>query len=122
LTPCDTKWNNAAWKRFALAALASGAFPVGLPPRALERNRSDYNRMQIALADASGVALAISPAWPHAPEPKYQFLSVDGGCVDNEPLELARVELSGGPLLKNERSGTQARKGRDHDRPVCRPR
>ena len=111
LAPCtEAKWNNAAWKRFALAALASGAFPLGLRPRALERNTSDYSGLLLAQADATGAPVAISPAWPATQGRKYPFLSVDGGCVDNEPLELARVELSGGPLLKNTREGTEAQK------------
>ena len=111
LAPCtEAKWNNAAWKRFALAALASGAFPLGLRPRALERNTSDYSGLLLAQADATGAPVAISPAWPATQGSKYPFLSVDGGCVDNEPLELARVELSGGPLLKNTREGTEAQK------------
>jgi hypothetical protein len=111
LTPCaDPKWSNTAWQRFALTSLASGAFPLGLRPRALERNTSDYSGLLLAQADAAGKPKAISPAWPPTQDSKYQFLSVDGGCVSNEPLELARVELSGSPLLHNPRKGEEADK------------
>lgn len=41
---------------------------------------------------------------------RYAFLAVDGGVIDNEPLELARRFLSGGPKKRNERAGKLADK------------
>lgn len=105
-----SKWSDAAWQRFAMTSLASGAFPMGLRPRPVERNASDYTDMRLPVQDTHGAPLAIRPSWSLQPNDKYQFLSVDGGGVDNEPLQLARVELSGSPLVNNVRDGLTASK------------
>jgi hypothetical protein len=104
------KWADPAWQRFALTSLASGAFPLGLRPRPVDRNKSDYSNIPLPMADDSGSPVAISPSWAVQPNEKYSFLSVDGGCVDNEPLQLARIELSGSALQGNERGGMKATK------------
>lgn len=83
------------WPRLARAALASGAFPIGLRSRPLERPWSDYRERM------ARPPLAVDPA----PE-TYRFLCVDGGLIDNEPLELARRHLAGNG--RNPREGTRA--------------
>ncbi|MGE3779403.1 MAG: hypothetical protein AB7F89_19605, partial [Pirellulaceae bacterium] len=84
------------WPNLLAAALASGAFPGGLAPQLLERPRNDYSTRHTCppLWDACGAA--------------YGFLCVDGGLMNNEPLELARLYLSDGPETPNPRSGTKA--------------
>jgi hypothetical protein len=42
------------------------------------------------------------------PAPDYQFWTVDGGVFNNEPLECARIALSGAPDAHNEREATKA--------------
>ncbi len=44
---------------------------------------------------------------PHLMQP-YQFWSVDGGLINNEPLETARIALAGAPDARNERDPTKA--------------
>jgi hypothetical protein len=95
LDPVDLP-NGDGWVRLAQAALASGAFPVGLTPRALDRPFADYEKR-----------LKRPPHWPTPPPADpYRLLCVDGGLMNNEPLELARLHLAQGG--RNPRSGEQA--------------
>lgn len=90
---------NAAWPQLAQTALASGAFPIGLRARTLTRPREDY-----------AARMSRPPLWPDSQAEgapgDYQFLCVDGGLIDNEPLELARHYLARGG--RNPREGEQA--------------
>ncbi len=101
---CDT--NNHIAEKVKTAALASGAFPVGLAPRTLEHS--------VKLPEGNG--MYSSRKWP-VPTPDgdecirmdrikadwgsiptnytYSFQCVDGGVMNNEPLELARQLLVG---------------------------
>ena len=97
-------------------AIASAAFPLGLKPRELTRDRTDYNNRPVVLPGANAGQLPsvvyFQPNWPTGStpdiKPAYNFVNFDGGCIDNEPFELARTELAGGPLERNERSGSSA--------------
>ena len=79
-----------------LAALASGAFPGGLAPRRLTSERSAYAKRHGGRG----------PLWD-AKGPPVDFLCVDGGLMNNEPLELARRHLAGADQL-NPRGGEAA--------------
>lgn len=109
-----SKWNT--WgPQFATAALASAAFPVGLAPRELARRVTDYEHIQVVVPEGGGQPAkprTLEPAW-NAVNPKpvgnYRFANVDGGTIDNEPMELARIELCDGDLLaRNSRDGKAA--------------
>jgi len=103
---------------FKRTAIASAAFPLGLRPRELTRNRSDYNERPILLqAGVSGqppFVVLLQPAWPSGStpqdQPAYGFVNFDGGCIDNDPFELARSELAGGLMQRNDRDGSTASK------------
>jgi len=87
---------NGKWPQLALAALATGAFPIGLRPRTLEREYADYHGR-----------FHQDPNWPKPmPPDPYRMLCVDGGLMNNEPLEVARHYLSDGG--RNPRSGMEA--------------
>lgn len=109
------KWGGE-WQRLALASLASGAFPVGLAPREMVRRTADYASLPVVVPGGPGEAarvVRIHPAWSPVvnpdPGPEYRFVNVDGGAIDNEPLDHARIELAGGdPLARNERNGLKA--------------
>ncbi|MBC6439866.1 MAG: patatin-like phospholipase family protein [Rhodospirillales bacterium] len=74
------------WLLFADSALASGAFPLGLQPRRLKRPTAQYDeRLDV------GVPARFPSGFPDS----YEFLCVDGGLINNEPLELARRYLAG---------------------------
>jgi len=95
--------DKAKWKDYAICALASAAFPVGLAPRAIGATiggtqPDEYCRKFPidALADEPAVA----PAWLPAllEEHPFWFTTADGGIIDNDPFEYARFSLKEGKL------------------------
>jgi hypothetical protein len=98
------------WARFKAAALATGAFPVGLAARVIDAEASDFGIPGESQAITGG-------AWPinlkpgltpdTRPKPKLvteggaavgpkhpvHYVAVDGGVANNEPFELARYTL-----------------------------
>lgn len=100
-------WSMAGpgWQRLQQAALASGAFPLALPPRPLERPVGDYDGELWpfpAGPDESPPACRrwqpLPPHWGgHPPPDRLAFLAVDGGMLDNQPFTLGRGLLVGRP-------------------------
>jgi predicted acylesterase/phospholipase RssA len=104
-------YQQFGWDLLREAALATGAFPFGLAPRVLRRKIEEYEARDpnpFAIRDvlrreiAQGKAPPLAPYWPDAMPDDYGFACVDGGVIDNEPLELARRVLledhdAGGP-------------------------
>lgn len=101
----------AEWKALTGAALATGAFPIALKPRGLERWSTDYDaRFPGAARDnRNGTVTPLRSAL--GPKAVYRFLCVDGGAMDNEPFELARTALAG-------HNGTNPRGGKEAKRAV----
>lgn len=115
-----------AWSSLKDAALATGAFPIGLAPRLLKRLPSQYVARLWSVAgpfdDGKGGHecrrwLPIQPSWPaidHAVKKgddagtpwQYEFLTVDGGVMNNEPLDHARRVLQ--PDGKEKSKGEEA--------------
>lgn len=86
------------WQMLGQAAAASGAFPLFLKPRLIERAAAEYG-FRHAVTTPEGELQPIPPAWrdpQHPPDP-YRFAAVDGGVFNNEPFELARELIAGGP-------------------------
>lgn len=114
------KANHPGKAKLKLAALASGAFPLGLAPRTLSQpippdsySARQWPKPTPASANPHQCVTATPiPAnfgkLPAAYE--YDFRCVDGGVMNNEPLELARCILAGGPGRRNERDGDKAEK------------
>ena len=100
------------WRGFAEFALASAAFPVGLPAREVNKPLSHYLYRTFTDWSASDPADPKSPIEPHVTwlvpdwdslavnhttlESNYNYVSVDGGVFNNDPIYLARTWLSGG--------------------------
>lgn len=92
---------------FMAVALGTGAFPVALAPRILRRPTQEYRyragltptgpfREAATLDPRPAWADAIMPAWrPQPPAESYTALCVDGGAMNNEPLDLVRRVLVG---------------------------
>ena len=96
--------NEIDWDTFAHFALATAAFPIGFPPRPLARPIEQYRYRVVAPPpDDTGHSeiVAIEPDWEllfGAGKPRpvdHQFLAVDGGVTDAEPIGLARTALCG---------------------------
>ena len=116
------KFDDPNWKLLAAAALATGAFPVGLAPRPLSRLATEYaDRKWLVLEPVEedgritkcGDFEPIPPDFPNEiqnnPGFQYDFLCIDGGAVDDEPLEKGRRILEGDRLSSSSESrGDQA--------------
>ena len=100
------------WDLFRTTALATGAFPIGLAPRRLQRSADDYRDAKgVGFDDpVDGTFKSIPPDDEIYAAKPYQFISVDGGTIDNEPLELARRYLAGAAGRHNARDGALANK------------
>jgi predicted acylesterase/phospholipase RssA len=97
---------SPCWQKLQQAALATGAFPMGLAPRILSRPSTDYDSLLWDIPHPDPVnpnsvlytQQSIKPTWPteFTPPFDYDFICVDGGLMNNEPLELARRNLARG--------------------------
>ena len=93
----------AEWRDYAVCALASSAFPVGLSPRQIDTrlvlaNQNDpadeYGERRFPHADLIR-SPGIYPDWHPPPSQSglYWFVSADGGIIDNDPFEYAHYSL-----------------------------
>ncbi|EGJ51746.1 patatin-like phospholipase family protein [Desulfocurvibacter africanus] len=111
---CSSPRQSYALELFRSAALATGAHPLGFAPRLVQRRRDDYNHREqnIPLHCESFPASHNTPPCPARSQllrvtyctkkvppdrssamgrsPNLKLLCVDGGMINNEPLELAR--------------------------------
>ena len=94
-------------ERLQLAALASGAFPLLLPPRRISRDSRDYLAQRWP-GPGSGEMVDgrcdcvryrhLAPDWGgHEAPATFQFHAVDGGMLDNQPFAAGRELLAGLP-------------------------
>jgi len=89
---------NPEWRDYAICALASAAFPVGLAPRLIgaalgtDAKPGEYHDRRLPL---DGPELSISPNWLPTvlAENPFWFTTADGGIIDNDPFEYARFSL-----------------------------
>ncbi|PPD20645.1 MAG: hypothetical protein CTY23_08110 [Methylomonas sp.] len=88
------------WAEFSEFGIATGAFPVGLPAKSLNRCIADYRYIPVkkSRSDGKGVdvcALDIDAAALNSLTGSYPFTAVDAGVTNNAPVELAREYLAG---------------------------
>lgn len=106
------------WEDFGQSACATGAFPLGFPPRDLVMPMENYAwRVAVLPGDNAGdpsKVVPLVPAWARMREAgasslgaSYPFVCVDGGTFNNEPLQLARTALAG-QVARNPRDGSLA--------------
>ena len=103
LKPYDFR-NPETWGLLQKTALATGAFPVGLAPILLKRLSSQYDvRYWRHKGPYEENGRHYCEYWKAIPPQfggdgqafDYDFLCVDGGVMNNEPLDLANLVLSG---------------------------
>lgn len=86
------------FSRLVDAALATSAFPVGLPPRRFSNPLSLYKNRRWPVPGAPQGTLLAPDLSAAAPDP-WSFPAVDGGALYNEPVGLARqAMLPGGAM------------------------
>lgn len=100
------------WTRLTDAAIASGAFPIGLPPRQMQAKPEDY-AYRTYFQDG-GDLVVVPPkgeGWPAPGTPAYTkpqpYVGIDGGVIDNDPFGVAHDILAGG-CGQNPREGERA--------------
>jgi hypothetical protein len=93
---------DANWPFLRDAALATCAFPIAFLSRQLARLATSAGYRVTVIPDAQGVGQVaqLVPNWEEllAGEPnptQSNFLNVDGGAFNNEPLDLVRTALAG---------------------------
>ncbi len=79
---------NDAWENLKSAAIATGAFPIGLSARIIKRKRDYYEKR--LNADGSDLSPFLRLK---GDDSEYNFVAVDGGMLNNEPIELAEAAL-----------------------------
>ncbi len=100
------------WTRLTDAAIASGAFPIGLPPRQMQAKPADYAyRVYFPDGDDLVVVPPQGADWPDKQDPAYTqprpYAGIDGGVIDNDPFGVAHDILAGG-CGQNPRHGNEA--------------
>lgn len=85
----------SAWARLVRAAVASGAFPVGLASRRLD---ADYGALErrawpIDIDPHERRPRPLLPKGAPGPVVDVGYIAVDGGVANNEPFELARYAI-----------------------------
>lgn len=117
--PDETIVNDPGrWEDFGASAVATGAFPLGFPPRDLVMPMENYAwRVTVLPGDNAGdpsKVVPLIPAWGRMLDDgatslgtSYPFVCVDGGTFNNEPLQLARTHLAG-QAGRNPRDGKLA--------------
>lgn len=106
--PCPNDSSNKEWKTLATTAVATGAFPLVLEAQRLCRPQSDYKH-RFVIPEASDDCPY--PLNFHTKDP-HCFIAVDGGVMNNEPFNLARIELARSNEVnphRNPRDGNVAR-------------
>ncbi|OEC93564.1 hypothetical protein [Rhizobium sp. YK2] len=100
------------WTHYGLAAVTSGAFPIGLAARQWDATADEYEDRSWPIADGVLVKDRMRPAWPKSwdgvPSRVFAYTAVDGGLINNEPFEYARYCLMEVPGQSNPRCGDDA--------------
>jgi hypothetical protein len=107
-----------SWDILRAAAMATSAFPLAFKSRALSRGSVAAGYRAIAIPSESGDAeiVQLIPRWDvlmaEEPNPAVaNFVNVDGGTFNNEPIDLVRTSLAG-------LNGRNPRKSGEADRAV----
>ncbi len=85
---------TGAWLLLQDAAKATGAFPLFLAPRILNRQTCDYDSPPWESLAAPPDAVPVRPAFPTPAPDTWTTLNVDGGVTDNDPFDLAHDFLA----------------------------
>jgi predicted acylesterase/phospholipase RssA len=104
-------YKSPAWQTLATAALATGAFPFGLAPVKMNMKWDAYKHRTFPVSVyRNGVYThEFRPLPPEQSEElsktgAYDFISVDGGLLDNAPFDLAHRALTEKLGTRNERN------------------
>lgn len=82
--------SDAGWATLRSAAMATGAFPIFLASRILNRPVRDYTTRPpwLPLCSCAPDADPVHPDWPLLATDHLQTVNVDGGMINNSPFAL----------------------------------
>jgi hypothetical protein len=90
------------WDQLRAAALATSAFPLAFMSRPLSRRLEvcGYRAVAIPAENGVGTVVQLIPKWDTLktgePDPTMvNFVNVDGGTTNNQPLDVVRMALAG---------------------------
>jgi hypothetical protein len=106
------------WETLQTAAMATGAFPIMLASRVIQRTRADYeNRLwEISSSEPGNTGESesqemIKPDWAGTVTSTFKNVYADGGITNNNPFECARqylVNAANNPDRHNPRDAMNA--------------
>jgi hypothetical protein len=111
--PSDVSASCPIWDHLGSASIASGAFPIALPAQTLCRPQAQRPKRWVFVPAGdvanpeAGKWEEMIPNWPDDP-PDPHMCCVDGGIINNEPIELCREALLGGHGGRLERDPAHA--------------
>jgi hypothetical protein len=84
------------WGTLKTAAMATGAFPIFLAPRVLNRNLCEYTppMWESVMSAITGTPPPTNPAFPPGTSDPLETLNVDGGVTNNDPFNYAHDYLA----------------------------
>jgi hypothetical protein len=91
------------WTALGTAAKATGAFPVVLAPRAIDRSAKEYNDRTFTVAKSpaeckDGICICTEqrpqkPNWSLTDDQTFRTYNIDGGVTNNSPFDCTHNEL-----------------------------
>jgi len=110
---------GGAWPLLQDAAKSTGAFPLFLAPRKIDRLAKDY--MFSPWEPVSKVnPPCVPPHWTLKPDDTFTTLNVDGGVTDNDPFQLAHDFLAvHNPMAFTDPDTGELRNPPDSDKANC---
>jgi len=107
---------NGPWLDYVTAALGTAAFPLGLSARAIRNvTVEDYKARQWPIRRSYAASGSQAPVFDLAPNfpatlagGRADYVTIDGGVIDNEPFELTRWALMEKPPESNPRDAIAA--------------
>ena len=112
--PAANPITDTNWSAYIENTIASGAFPVGLRARLLVNPLPVYDGRYWPLPFELKYMDNFRPRWPEqwaktpSPSIPFEFASVDGGVIDNDPFQFARYALMENPPKQLERDTDKA--------------
>ncbi len=109
-TPPNLASLQENWKDYAFSTLGTSAFPVGLRARVISPTTIEYyTHRQWTLPSMRGDSVngkklfRLPTKYPLNVGPRVDYVTIDGGMLNNEPFELARWTLMKDPPTRNAR-------------------
>ena len=85
------QYEQCKWNLYGTCALASSAFPIGLAPRQIDGEITEFRERSYPIPRGEAT---IKPSFPSSLS-RFGSLNVDGGVINNNPFDYAQFALMG---------------------------